>query len=157
MGLYQRAAKTLPQQFSIFQMMAVLGMEEADHHEARNVLKQWYLQGLVKRISNNMYERVPAGQASTIVTKEKAPKAKKEKGEKKPKVTKEKKEGKKVKTPKEKAPKVAKKARAPKAAKKAKATVIEEPAAAETEPEAPQEETEAPKKKGGLQFKKKTE
>jgi hypothetical protein len=72
MGLFQRAAKILPEQFSIFQMMATLGMQEEDHHEARNILKQWYLLGLVKRLSDNMYMRVPQDKVEPVAKPVKA-------------------------------------------------------------------------------------
>ncbi|MHA1731078.1 MAG: hypothetical protein ACTSU5_04010 [Promethearchaeota archaeon] len=63
MGLFKKVSKRLPKQFSIFQMMSVLSMEASDHREARNILKQWAIMGLVTRLSQNMYEQVkPVGQ-----------------------------------------------------------------------------------------------
>ncbi|MHA1871646.1 MAG: hypothetical protein ACTSXF_11905 [Promethearchaeota archaeon] len=60
MGLYAKVRDELPDEFSIFQLMAVLEMDETDFHEARNILKQWTKinGGLIKRISKNMYRKI---------------------------------------------------------------------------------------------------
>lgn len=58
MGLFRRVAKRLPKQFSIFQLMALLAMDQSDHREARNLLTQWTQWDLITRISQNMYEQV---------------------------------------------------------------------------------------------------
>ncbi len=58
MGLYSRIEKELPEQFSIFQAMKLLSMDEEDFHEMRNICKQWYQQGLITRKSKNMYSKV---------------------------------------------------------------------------------------------------
>ena len=59
MGLFKtKVADKLPKQFSIFQLMAVLQMEQEDHREARNILNQWVKRGYIKRISQNIYEQL---------------------------------------------------------------------------------------------------
>ena len=58
MGLYTKIEDRLPEQFSILQVMKLLQMDESDFSECRNILKQWHQQGLVKRISKNMYEKI---------------------------------------------------------------------------------------------------
>lgn len=58
MGLYSKARENLPETFSIFQVMSVLHMDGADIRECRNILKQWYLFGFIKRISKNMYQKI---------------------------------------------------------------------------------------------------
>ena len=70
-------------------MMATLGMQEEDHHEARNILRQWHQLGLVKRISDNMYMRVtPAEKVEQAPLVEEMPKKGKAKAPKKPKESK---------------------------------------------------------------------
>lgn len=58
MGLYNNVKDNLPKKFSIFQLMSVLGIDALDVRKARNLLKQFYLQGFIKRISKNMYEKL---------------------------------------------------------------------------------------------------
>ncbi len=58
MGLYNLVQQLLPESFSIYQFMAVLDMEKDDAREARNILKQFYKRGFIKRISKNMYFKV---------------------------------------------------------------------------------------------------
>jgi len=58
MGLYTLAEKLLPPQFSIFQFMAVLEMGEDNAHEARNILRQFYQMGFIRRISKNRYMKI---------------------------------------------------------------------------------------------------
>ena len=58
MGLYTLVEQLLPESFSLYQFMAVLDMEQDDAREARNILKQFYLRGLIKRNSKNMYIKV---------------------------------------------------------------------------------------------------
>lgn len=55
MGLYSKVKGNLSENFSIFQLMSLLEMDESDIRECRNILKQWYLLGYIKRISKNMY------------------------------------------------------------------------------------------------------
>ncbi|MFX1575369.1 MAG: hypothetical protein ACFFB0_21755 [Promethearchaeota archaeon] len=57
-GLYNNIKDNLPKQFSIFQLMSILGIEALEVRKVRNLLKQFYLQGYVKRISKNMYKKV---------------------------------------------------------------------------------------------------
>jgi hypothetical protein len=57
MGLYDNIKDKLPDQFSIFQFMSVLGIDANDVRTARNLLKQFYLEGYIKRISKNMYKK----------------------------------------------------------------------------------------------------
>lgn len=58
MGLYNNVKDNLPKKFSIFQLMSVLGIDALEVRKARNFLKQFYLQGFIKRISKNMYEKL---------------------------------------------------------------------------------------------------
>lgn len=58
MALYKKVKKRLPEKFSIFQLMSQLEMDGSDIRECRNILKQWYLLGFVKRISKNMYQKI---------------------------------------------------------------------------------------------------
>lgn len=58
MGLYSKIKERLPKQFSIFQFMGITGLEATNVREARNILKQFYIQGYIKRISKNMYEKI---------------------------------------------------------------------------------------------------
>jgi len=57
MGLYKNIKEKLPKQFSIFQLMSILEMDASNVRLARNLLKQFHLDGNVKRISKNMYEK----------------------------------------------------------------------------------------------------
>ena len=54
-GLYNNIKENLPKQFSIFQIMSLLGIDSVEVRKVRNLLKQFYLQGYIKRISKNMY------------------------------------------------------------------------------------------------------
>ena len=58
MGLYQSISDKLPIQFSVFQLMKCLQMNETDLSEARNILKLWYQNGFINRISKNMYTKL---------------------------------------------------------------------------------------------------
>ena len=58
MGLYNNIKDELPKQFSIFQLISVLGIDTSDVRIVRNALKQFYKQGYIKRISKNMYEKL---------------------------------------------------------------------------------------------------
>ena len=58
MGLYRNIEDKLPKQFSIFQLMSILEINASDVRKARNILKQFYLEGYIKRISKNMYEKL---------------------------------------------------------------------------------------------------
>ena len=58
MGLYNNIKEKLSKQFSIFQFMSILGIDSFDVRKARNILKQFYLQGYIQRISKNMYEKL---------------------------------------------------------------------------------------------------
>ncbi|MHA1271449.1 MAG: hypothetical protein ACTSPY_16775 [Candidatus Helarchaeota archaeon] len=57
MGLWGQIKDYLGEKFSIQQFMEILGMDESDKREARNVLHQLYLSGKIRRINNskNMY------------------------------------------------------------------------------------------------------
>lgn len=57
-GLYNDIKDSLPKQFSIFQIMSVLGIDALEVRKVRNLLKQFYLQGYIKRLSKNMYQKV---------------------------------------------------------------------------------------------------
>ncbi len=58
MGLYENIRDKLPKQFSIFQLMGVLEIDAIEVRKARNLLKQFYLEGYIKRISKNMYQKL---------------------------------------------------------------------------------------------------
>jgi len=58
LGLYNNIKEKLPNQFSIFQLMSVLGTEAREVRNVRNVLKQWYSEGNIKRLSKNMYQKI---------------------------------------------------------------------------------------------------
>ena len=58
MGLYNNIKNNLPKQFSIFQLMSILRIDALEVRKLRNLLKQFYLQGYIKRISKNMYMKV---------------------------------------------------------------------------------------------------
>ncbi|GAH50763.1 unnamed protein product [marine sediment metagenome] len=58
MGLYNNIKDKLPNQFSIFQLMGVLGIDAPEVRKVRNILKQFYLQGFIKRVSKNMYKKL---------------------------------------------------------------------------------------------------
>ena len=57
MGLYDNIKDRIPDQFSIFQFMSILGIDATEVRKARNLLKQFYLEGYVKRLSKNMYQK----------------------------------------------------------------------------------------------------
>lgn len=57
MGLYNSIKNELPKQFSIFQVMSLLGIDSQNVREVRNILKQFHKHGFVKRLSKNMYEK----------------------------------------------------------------------------------------------------
>ncbi|MFW9782146.1 MAG: hypothetical protein ACFFFB_07675 [Candidatus Heimdallarchaeota archaeon] len=57
MGLYNNIKDQLPKQFSIFQLMSVLRIDAKEVRLVRNILKQLFKQGYIKRISKNMYEK----------------------------------------------------------------------------------------------------
>ena len=58
MGLYNNIKEKLSKQFSIFQFMGILGIDALDVRRARNILKQFYIEGYIKRVSKNMYEKI---------------------------------------------------------------------------------------------------
>ncbi|MEJ2296124.1 MAG: hypothetical protein P8Y23_15320 [Candidatus Lokiarchaeota archaeon] len=58
MGLYNSIKEDLPDQFSVFQIMSVLGINASEVRKVRNLLKQFSLQGYVIRISKNMYKKI---------------------------------------------------------------------------------------------------
>ena len=58
MGLYTNIKEKLSKQFSIFQIMSLLGLDAPEVRKARNILKQFHLQGYIKRISKNMYQKM---------------------------------------------------------------------------------------------------
>jgi hypothetical protein len=57
-GLYSNIKDNLPKQFSIFQLISILGVDTSEVRKVRNLLKQFYLHGFIKRISKNMYEKI---------------------------------------------------------------------------------------------------
>lgn len=58
LGLYNNIKDKLMEQFSIFQLMSVLEINANEVRKARNLLKQFFLEGYVKRISKNMYKKL---------------------------------------------------------------------------------------------------
>ena len=58
MGEYNSIKEELPKQFSIFQLISVLGIDTQQVRKVRNLLKQFHKQGFVKRLSKNMYEKI---------------------------------------------------------------------------------------------------
>ena len=57
MGLYNSIKEQLPNQFSIFQLIGILGVDAQEVRKVRNLLKQFHKQGFIKRLSKNMYEK----------------------------------------------------------------------------------------------------
>lgn len=57
MGLYNLVEQLLPENFSIYQFMAILDMDREDAREARNILKQFSNRGYIFRTSKNMYKK----------------------------------------------------------------------------------------------------
>ncbi|MFX1495464.1 MAG: hypothetical protein ACFFBZ_14365 [Promethearchaeota archaeon] len=58
MGLYNNIKDELPKQFSVFQLMSILRIDAIEVRRVRNILKQFFKQGYIKRISKNMYEKI---------------------------------------------------------------------------------------------------
>ena len=58
MGVYNTIKEELPKQFSIFQLISLLGIDPQQVRRVRNLLKQFHKQGFVKRLSKNMYEKI---------------------------------------------------------------------------------------------------
>ena len=58
MGLYNNIKSRLPEEFSIFQLMSLLNIDASELRKVRNLLKQFYLKGFIKRISKNMYKKL---------------------------------------------------------------------------------------------------
>ena len=58
MGTYNTVKNELPNQFSIFQLMDALRIDAQEVRKVRNLLKQFYKQGFIKRISKNMYQKI---------------------------------------------------------------------------------------------------
>jgi len=58
LGLYNNIKEQLPHQFSIFQLMSVLRTDALEVRKVRNVLRQWYSEGYIKRLSKNMYQKI---------------------------------------------------------------------------------------------------
>jgi len=57
MGLYNRIKDSLHSQFSILQIFSVLGTDASEGRKVRNLLQQFVIQGYIKRISKNMYQK----------------------------------------------------------------------------------------------------
>ncbi|NVM28243.1 MAG: hypothetical protein HWN65_05335 [Candidatus Helarchaeota archaeon] len=58
MGLWEKIKDELNPEFSLFQLMELLGMDEDDKREARNILNQFHITGKIARISKNMYRKL---------------------------------------------------------------------------------------------------
>jgi DNA polymerase/3'-5' exonuclease PolX len=76
MGLYNNIQDNLPQQFSIFQLMAILGIDASEVRLARNLLKQFYQAGYIKRVGKNMYQKLKQPDIRRKVKTEKSRKSK---------------------------------------------------------------------------------
>lgn len=57
MGLYSKIEDQLPEMFSIFELMNILGIDASKVRDARNLLKQFFIEGYVERVSKNMYKK----------------------------------------------------------------------------------------------------
>ena len=58
MGVYNSIKEELPNQFSIFQLISILGVDSQEGRKVRNLLKQFHNKGFIKRLSKNMYEKI---------------------------------------------------------------------------------------------------
>ena len=58
MGVYNSIKEQLPTQFSIFQLIDILGVDAQEVRKVRNLLNQFHKQGFIKRLSKNMYEKI---------------------------------------------------------------------------------------------------
>lgn len=58
MGVYNSIKEELPNQFSIFQLISILGVDAQEVRKVRNLLKQFHNEGFIKRLSKNMYEKI---------------------------------------------------------------------------------------------------
>jgi len=58
MGVYNSIKEELPNQFSIFQLISILGVDAQEVRKVRNLLKQFHSKGFIKRLSKNMYEKI---------------------------------------------------------------------------------------------------
>ena len=58
MGLWEQIKDELNAEFSLIQLMELLGMEAEDKREARNILNQFNRAGKINRISKNMYRKL---------------------------------------------------------------------------------------------------
>ena len=58
MGVYNSIKEELPNQFSIFQLISILGVDAQEVRKVRNLLKQFHKKGFIKRLSKNMYEKI---------------------------------------------------------------------------------------------------
>jgi hypothetical protein len=58
MGVYNSIKEQLPKQFSIFQLIDILGVDAQEVRKVRNLLNQFHKQGFIKRLSKNMYEKI---------------------------------------------------------------------------------------------------
>ncbi|NVM54682.1 MAG: hypothetical protein HWN66_13340 [Candidatus Helarchaeota archaeon] len=58
MGLWDKIKDELSSEFSLIQLMELLGMDEEDKREARNILNQFNTSGKIARISKNMYRKL---------------------------------------------------------------------------------------------------
>jgi hypothetical protein len=58
MGVYNNIKEELPNQFSIFQLISILGVDAQEVRKVRNLLKQFHKKGFIRRLSKNMYEKI---------------------------------------------------------------------------------------------------
>ena len=58
MGVYNSIKEQLPKQFSIFQLIDILGVDAQEVRKVRNLLNQFHKQGFIKRLSKNIYEKI---------------------------------------------------------------------------------------------------
>ncbi len=58
MGIWDQIKNELKPEFSLRQVMEVLGMDKDDKREARNILQEFFVAGKIIRHSKNMYKKL---------------------------------------------------------------------------------------------------
>ena len=66
-SIWNKIEDSLNSRFSIRQFMYNTGLDKSEKREARNILNQFVLSGKIRRISQNLYEKI----ADTIIEKSK--------------------------------------------------------------------------------------
>lgn len=57
-SLWEQIKDSLKNKFSIKQFMFVTGLDQKDKREARNILSQFVLSGHIRRVTQNVYEKL---------------------------------------------------------------------------------------------------